>query len=135
MGEGFAGRERGANGARKLDQTIRNAFSRARVTSLFFFGVIRPHMTSAYPAERGLLPDFGFSTRLTFMSKETSDMDYIIAQFPRRFPNAQINVTFTDDESIVVSVDGDLWTMEVGSDDDAFVFTRGGAIIAFPFED
>ena len=62
-------------------------------------------------------------------------MDYIIAQFPRRFPNAQINVTFTDDESIVVSVDGDLWTMEVGSDDDAFVFTRGGAIIAFPFED
>ena len=61
-------------------------------------------------------------------------MDYIIAQFAQRFPNARIGMTFTDDETIVVSVDGELWTMEIGSDDDEFTFTRGGEVIAFPFE-
>jgi hypothetical protein len=49
-------------------------------------------------------------------------MDYIHDQFAERFPNARISVTRTDDEIIVVSFDGDLWTMEMGSDDDEFVF-------------
>jgi hypothetical protein len=62
-------------------------------------------------------------------------MDYIHDQFAQRFPNAWINVTFTDDEMIVVSVDNKLWTMEVGSDDDEFVFTRDGDVVRFPFEE
>ncbi len=62
-------------------------------------------------------------------------MDYIQIQFSQRFLNAQINVSFTDDETIVVEVDGDLWTTEIGSDDDEFVFTCEGDVIRFPFED
>jgi hypothetical protein len=62
-------------------------------------------------------------------------MDYIFAQFSQYFPNARISITFTDDETIIVSVDGDLWIMQIGSDDDAFVFMRDGDVIRFPFEE
>ncbi len=62
-------------------------------------------------------------------------MGYIQIQFAQRFLNAQINVSFTDDETIVVEVDGCLWTMEIGSDDDEFVFTCEGDAIRFPFEE
>jgi hypothetical protein len=62
-------------------------------------------------------------------------MDYIREQFAQRFPAARISVTVLDDETIVVSVDGDRWTMEIGSDDDEFVFTRDGDEIRFPFEE
>jgi hypothetical protein len=62
-------------------------------------------------------------------------VDYIRAQFAARFPDADIAVTFTADETIVVRVDGDLWTMEIGSDDDKFLFTREGDVINLPLDD
>jgi len=62
-------------------------------------------------------------------------MNYIHDQFEQRFPKARISVTFADDEMIVVSVNGVPWIMEIGSDDDEFVFSRDGEVIAFPFED
>ena len=36
--------------------------------------------------------------------------------------DAQVSVKFTDDETIVVTVNGAKWTMVIGSDDDYFWF-------------
>jgi hypothetical protein len=43
-------------------------------------------------------------------------------------------VTVTcEDETITVLADGETWIMEIGSDDDAFVFTCDKRVVRVPF--
>jgi hypothetical protein len=42
-------------------------------------------------------------------------------------------VTLNDDETIIVVADGEVWVMEVGSDNDAFIFHCGTRAVTVPF--
>lgn len=66
--------------------------------------------------------------------------EYLEAEFRRYFPDAtEIDVSFNDDETIDVDVlfvhpIHSMFSMEIGSDDDYFIFTNveTGAIITVP---
>lgn len=42
----------------------------------------------------------------------------------RRLPiESRVSVEWTEDEEIIITSDGELWVMQIGSDDDGFRFT------------
>jgi len=62
--------------------------------------------------------------------------EIIQREFEAASGEAVLEVRFTEDEQIVVETDTDTYTMEIGSDDDGFVFVSGEpgrGTIRFPF--
>lgn len=53
---------------------------------------------------------------------EHQDRDHLIGHALNLFPGSAVSVTYTEDEIIHLDVDGVRFTLEIGSDDDAYVF-------------
>lgn len=61
---------------------------------------------------------------------------HLVSHAERLFPDAQIDVTYEDEgETIHLSVDGNVFTFECGSDDDDYVFVRGNDTFHIPLMD
>lgn len=64
--------------------------------------------------------------------EKPADYDHLLSHMQKLFPEAVINITYTDDEIIHIDVDGHRFTFEIGSDDDAYIFDDGVASFAIP---
>lgn len=51
------------------------------------------------------------------------------------FPSADIDVTYGDDETIHIAVNGRRFTFEIGSDDDHYMFSDGETSFVIPLMD
>ena len=60
------------------------------------------------------------------------DYEHLLEQARLKFPGRGILVTHAADEIIHVDVDGHRFTFEIGSDDDAYVFTDGKTAFTIP---
>ena len=60
------------------------------------------------------------------------DHDHLLIYAQALFPGSDIIVTHAPDEIIHIDVDGHRFTFEIGSDDDAYVFTDGYAAFTIP---
>ena len=56
-----------------------------------------------------------------------ADYNHLMQHAQKQFPDARIDITYTDDEVIHIDVDGHRFTFEIGSDDDAYIFSDGVA--------
>lgn len=65
------------------------------------------------------------------MSKP-ADYTHLLDHASRHFPDARVNVVYTDDEIIHIDVDGHRYTFEIGSDDDQYVFDDGATAFTIP---
>tara|TARA_R100000406_G_scaffold95183_2_gene88779 strand:- start:208 stop:426 length:219 start_codon:yes stop_codon:yes gene_type:complete len=63
---------------------------------------------------------------------EPLDRLHLLSYAQALFPGAVLDVIHTPDETIHLDVDGHRFTFEIGSDDDAYVFTDGNAAITIP---
>ena len=63
------------------------------------------------------------------------DFEYLTVQSRRRFPYSQISVFYPEDEVIHILIDGRLFVFEIGSDDDAYVFTNRTEAFEIPLLD
>lgn len=63
---------------------------------------------------------------------EPLDRLHLLSHAQALFPGAVIDVIHTPDEIIHLDVDGHRFTFEIGSDDNAYVFTDGNAAITIP---
>ena len=63
---------------------------------------------------------------------EPLDRSHLISHAQALFPGAMIDVIHTADEIIHIDVDGHRYSFEIGSDDDAYVFTDGNDAFAIP---
>ena len=57
--------------------------------------------------------------------EKPADYDHLIQYAQRRFSGARIAILYTDNEIIHIDVDGHRFTFEIGSDDDAYIFSDG----------
>jgi hypothetical protein len=48
------------------------------------------------------------------------------------FPGSDVEITYTEDETIHIDVDGHRYTFEIGSDDDAYIFSDGSSSFTIP---
>lgn len=48
------------------------------------------------------------------------------------FPGSDVEITYTEDEVIHIDVDGHRYTFEIGSDDDAYIFSDGASSFTIP---
>jgi len=53
------------------------------------------------------------------------DYDHLLSHARNLFPAHEIQMTYGDDETIHIDLNGRRFTFEIGSDDDAYVFTDG----------
>ena len=60
------------------------------------------------------------------------DRAHLLSHAQALFPGAVISVIHTPDEIIHIEVDGHRYTFEIGSDDDAYVFTNGKCGFTIP---
>lgn len=63
---------------------------------------------------------------------EPLDRLHLLSHAQALFPGAVIDVTHTADEIIYLYVDRHRFAFEIGSDDDAYVFTDGNAAFKIP---
>ena len=63
---------------------------------------------------------------------EPLDRSHLLSHAQPLFPGAVIDVIHTLNEIIYLDVDGHRFTFEIGSDDDAYVFTDGNAAFTIP---
>jgi hypothetical protein len=63
---------------------------------------------------------------------EPLDRLHLLSHAQAIFPGTVIDVIHTPDEIIHIDVDGHRYTFEIGSDDDAYVFTDGNAAFTIP---
>lgn len=63
---------------------------------------------------------------------EPLDRLHLLSHAQALFPGAVIDVIPTPDEIIHLDVDGHRFTFEIGSDDDAYVFTNGNVTFTIP---
>lgn len=63
---------------------------------------------------------------------EPLDRPHLLFHARALFPGAIIDVTHAPDEIIYLDVDGHRYTFEIGSDDDAYIFTDGNASFSIP---
>lgn len=66
---------------------------------------------------------------------QPADYRHLLRHAQDRFPGAAIVVLYTDDEIIYVEVDGHRYTFEIGSDDDAYIFSDGLETFTIPLMD
>jgi len=64
--------------------------------------------------------------------EKPADYDHLMQHAQKRFPGARIDITYTDEEIIHIDVDGHRFTFEIGSDDDAYIFSDGVAVFEIP---
>jgi len=64
--------------------------------------------------------------------EKPSDYDHLMQHAQQQFPGARIDITYTDDEVIHIEVDGLRFTFEIGSDDDAYIFSDGASVFEIP---
>lgn len=64
--------------------------------------------------------------------KKPADYDHLMQHTQQQFPGATIDITYTDDEAIHIDVDGLRFTFEIGSDDDAYIFSDGATVFEIP---
>lgn len=64
--------------------------------------------------------------------EKPADYDHLLSQAQRLFPEAVIDITYTDDEIIHIDVDEHRFTFEIGSDDGAYIFDDGVTSFAIP---
>jgi hypothetical protein len=57
--------------------------------------------------------------------EKPADYDHLLSHAQTLFPESVIDITYTDDEIIHIDVDGHRFTFEIGSDDDAYIFSDG----------
>lgn len=48
------------------------------------------------------------------------------------FPGSDVEITYTEDETINIDVDGHRFIFEIGSDDDAYIFSDGSTSFTIP---
>lgn len=65
-------------------------------------------------------------------NEEPLDRVHLLTHAQALFPGAVINVIHTPDEVIHIDVDSHRYTFEIGSDDDAYVFTDGQNTFTIP---
>ena len=63
---------------------------------------------------------------------EPLDRPHLFSHAQALFPGHVIEVIYSPDEIIHIDVDGHRFTFEIGSDDDAYVFTDGHTSFAIP---
>jgi hypothetical protein len=61
----------------------------------------------------------------TTIAMPPADYDHLLSHAQCLFPGQVIGITYDDDETIHIDVNGHRFTFEIGSDDDAYVFTDG----------
>lgn len=67
------------------------------------------------------------------MSNDTpADYEHLLAHAQALFPAATIKVIYTPDEVIHIDIDGHRFTFEIGSDDDAYIFSDGQTSFTIP---
>jgi hypothetical protein len=64
--------------------------------------------------------------------EEPADFDHLMRNAGDIFPNGRIVITYTDDEIIHIDVDDHRFTFEIGSDDDAYIFSDGSISFSIP---
>ena len=64
-----------------------------------------------------------------------ADYEHLLQHSAQLFPNSEIDVIHTPEEIIHIVVDGHRYTFEIGSDDDAYVFTDGKKTFTIPLMD
>lgn len=63
---------------------------------------------------------------------QSADYEHLLAHTQALFPNADIKITHTPDEVIHIDVDRSRFTFEIGSDDDAYIFSDGQTSFIIP---
>lgn len=63
---------------------------------------------------------------------EPLDRTHLLSHAQLLFPDAKIDVIHMPDEIIHIDVDGRRYTFEIGSDDDAYLFTDGENAFSIP---
>lgn len=48
------------------------------------------------------------------------------------FPGSDVEITYAEDETIHIDVDGHRYSFEIGSDDDAYIFSDGASSFTIP---
>lgn len=65
-------------------------------------------------------------------NNQPADYEHLLAHAQALFPAADIRITHTPDEVIYIDVDRCRFTFEIGSDDDAYVFSDGQTSFTIP---
>ncbi|SLK07517.1 hypothetical protein [Novosphingobium mathurense] len=60
------------------------------------------------------------------------DWLHLTSHARKLFPGAVIEVIYAPEEIIHIDVDGHRYTFEIGSDDDAYIFTDGSVSFTIP---
>ena len=60
------------------------------------------------------------------------DFDHLLEHARALFPRKSVAVSYAADEVIYIDVDNHRYTFEIGSDDDAYVFTDGLSAFTIP---
>lgn len=68
-------------------------------------------------------------------NEEPLDRQHLLSHAKALFPGAAIDVIYAPGEILRLDVDGHRYTFEIGSDDDAYVFTDGVATFTIPLMD
>ena len=76
-----------------------------------------------------------WSTRRVTIMEHHADHDHLLHHARQRFPRAKIVITYTNDEIILIQVDDRRFLFEIGSDDDAYVFSDGLEVFQIPLMD
>lgn len=63
------------------------------------------------------------------------DREHLLSHARTLFPDATINLMYAADEIIHIELDNRRFTFEIGSDDDAYVFTDGVTAFSIPLMD
>lgn len=64
--------------------------------------------------------------------EKPADYDHLMEHARQRFPDARIDITYTDNDVIHIDVDRRRFTFEIGSDDDAYIFSDGATVFEIP---
>lgn len=65
-------------------------------------------------------------------NNQPADYEHLLAHAQALFPDADIRITHTPDEVIYIDVGRRRFTFEIGSDDDAYVFSDGQTSFTVP---
>ncbi len=64
--------------------------------------------------------------------EKPANYDHLMKHAQQRFPGARIDIIYTENEIIHINVDWYRFTFEIGSDDDAYIFSDGATGFKIP---